>query len=280
MADGKIVLYGELAAGFNGYLIDYSLIKNTPEVYTKSEVYTKGEIDILIANSEDGYFKNSFSAGCGNAAPTVIATYFVNSEDCGVAFYRNIRIGDNNGPIIKSTDTANIAFIMPYKHSDKTERIPFYISYHDTESLFKDQSKEWSASLTYNTDAEFFVFKKPVESESFSIISKNYKTRLSENTLFFSDTVFFEGLSDGTRISGNAYIDNNLGSMQFASGFAGYGWAIMQSELVGGFTATFDELTVRKKMRIYELEVQKHSITNGSLWVSDACSGDLVEEIV
>lgn len=238
-----------------------------------------GDYDIITENG-DGNFRNSFSAGCGNASSAVVATYFVDSEDCGVAFYRNIRIGSNNGPVIKSADNANIVFVMPYKHSDITEQIPFYISYHETKSLLKDQSQEWSASLTYDTDAEFFVFKKPVESESFSIISEKYKTRLSENTLFFDDSVFIEGLTDGIRISKNTHFDNNLSSMQFASGFAGYGWAIIQSELVGGFTATFDELTVRKKMRIYELEVQKHSITNGSLWVSDACSGDLVEEIV
>lgn len=237
-----------------------------------------GDYDIITENG-DGNFRNSFSAGCGNASSAVVATYFVDSEDCGVAFYRNIRIGGNNGPVIKSADTANIVFVMPYKHSDITEQIPFYISYHETKSLFRDQSKEWSSSLNYNTDAEFFVFQKPVESESFSIISEKYKTRLSENTLFFDDSVFIEGLTDGIRISKNTHFDNNLSSMQFASGFAGYGWAIIQSELVGGFTATFDELTVRKKMRVYEQEVQKHSITNGSLWVSDACSGDLVEEI-
>lgn len=33
-------------------------------------------------------------------------------------------------------------------------------------------------------------------------------------------------------------------------------------------------------MRIYELEVQKNSATNGSMWVSDSCSGDIVEEIL
>ena len=244
---------------------------------TSIKNYT-GDYDI-ITQYGDGNFKNSFSAGCGNAASAVVATYFTSSEDCGVVFYRNIRIG-NGGPVIKSDDAANIVFVMPYMHSSDTEQIPFYISCQDTDSLFKDQSREWSASLSCDTDAEFFVFQKPVESESFSIISGKYKTRLSENTLFFDDSVFVEGLPDGIRISNNAYVDNNLGSMRFASGFAGYGWAIMQSELVGGFTATFDELTVRKKMRIYELEVQKHSITNGSLWVSDACSGDLVEEIV
>ena len=42
------------------------------------------------------------------------------------------------------------------------------------------------------------------------------------------------------------------------------------------FTPLFDSLTVRKKMRVYELEVQKNSVTNGSLWVSDSCSGDEV----
>ena len=37
-----------------------------------------------------------------------------------------------------------------------------------------------------------------------------------------------------------------------------------------------DEAVVRKKMRIYELEIQKISAVNGSLWVSDACKGDTV----
>lgn len=40
----------------------------------------------------------------------------------------------------------------------------------------------------------------------------------------------------------------------------------------------FDELTIRKKMRIYELEIQKAYATNGSLWISDSCSGDRVEK--
>ena len=32
-------------------------------------------------------------------------------------------------------------------------------------------------------------------------------------------------------------------------------------------------------MRIYEMEVQKMYTTNGSLWVSDSCSGDKVEKL-
>ena len=46
--------------------------------------------------------------------------------------------------------------------------------------------------------------------------------------------------------------------------------------MVGGITATFDEIVVRKKLRIFELEVQKTDVTSGSFWVSDSCSGDEV----
>ena len=53
----------------------------------------------------------------------------------------------------------------------------------------------------------------------------------------------------------------------------------MEDNTVGGIHATFDSLTIRKKMRVYELEVQKISVTNGSLWVSDSCSGDEVRAL-
>ena len=240
----------------------------------------------IVTQYGDGNFPNSFSAGCANSGPTVLQTYYTNANDCGFISKRNLRLGSASGPIINTGSLSDdVVFDLPYVHVlveglPQTERIPFNISYKATTSLFRDQSKEWSASLNFNTDAEFFTFNKHVESESFSIISEKYKTRLIENTLFFDDGAFIEGLTDGLRFTGNAYYVNNVSSMRFASGFAGYGWAIAQDELVGGYSATFDELTIRKKARFYELEVQKHSVTNGALWVSDSCSGDLVEEIV
>lgn len=240
----------------------------------------------IVTQYGDGNFPNSFSAGCANSGPTVLQTYYANANDCGFISKRNLRLGSASGPIINTGSLSDdVVFDLPYVHVlveglPQTERIPFNISYKATTSLFRDQSKEWSASLNFNTDAEFFTFNKHVESESFSIISEKYKTRLIENTLFFDDGAFIEGLTDGLRFTGNAYYVNNVSSMRFASGFAGYGWAIAQDELVGGYSATFDELTIRKKARFYELEVQKHSVTNGALWVSDSCSGDLVEEIV
>ena len=238
----------------------------------------------MVSQYGDGNFPNSLTAGCANAGPTVLQTYYNGVTDCGVVFHRNIRLGTSSGPSMCAGDVNNITFTLPYvrvtnSNLQQTTYLPFDIRYQASTSLFRDQSKEWSASLNFNTDAEFFTFQKPVESTSFSIISEQYKTRLIENTLFFDDAAFIEGLSDGLRFTGNAYFSNNVSSSRFATGFAGYGWAIAQDKLNGGYAATFDELTVRKKMRTYETEVRKHSITNGALWVSDACSGDLVEEI-
>jgi len=71
----------------------------------------------------------------------------------------------------------------------------------------------------------------------------------------------------------------DLSSELFSSGFAGSGWAIQKNKTTGNTTATFDELTVRKRMRVYELEVQRTSATNGALWISDSFSGYSVEKI-
>ena len=54
----------------------------------------------------------------------------------------------------------------------------------------------------------------------------------------------------------------------------------MTDSQAGGLHATFDTLTIRKQMRVYELETQSRSVTNGSLWVSDSCSGDEVRVVV
>jgi len=156
-------------------------------------------------------------------------------------------------------------------------------SFEPTTSLFADRSLSWSASLGIDLDdanAEFFSFRKPVEAEFFSIIGEQYKTKLGENVLFFDDGVFLEGIVGGIYHSGNGTFSGSISSPTFASGFAGYGWAVKPDQLYGGYEATFDSLVVRKKMRVYELEVQKISATNGSLWVSDSCSGDTVTEIV
>lgn len=257
----------------------------TTRISLQTDIYDYASAYKIISKYGDGYFRNSLEAGCSASGDTVLRTYHNSDEECGVAFYKKVRFGKaDTAPTMYGNDTNNVLCgSLPYTRVvndvQKIEQVPFSFGIIQTESLFKNQSSEWSATLMLDTEAEFFRLAKPVESEAFSISSEKYKTRLAENVLYFADSVYLEGVTDGIKHQGNAYFTGILSSQRFASGFAGYGWAVMNSQLYGGYAATFDELTVRKKMRIYELEVQKISVTNGSLWVSDACSGDIVEEV-
>ena len=260
----------------------------TSRVILASDIYNYANTFRIISRFGDGNFPNSLSAGCATSGPTVLQTYFASQSDCGVVFQKLIRLNSVNGPVISiGTSEYEAKIDLPYQHvvnnQNAVSRLPLVLSFDETTSLFRDLSKEWSATMVIGLDdanAEFFRFAKPVEAGFFSINSEQYKTKLGENVLFFDDGVFLEGIVGGIYHSGNSTFSGSLSSPTFASGFAGYGWAILNDLLFGGYEATFDSLVVRKKMRVYELEVQKISATNGSLWVSDACSGDSVTEIV
>lgn len=258
---------------------------NTSDISLQADIKNYNRTYTLISKNGDGYFPNSFKAGCGNSGGVVMETY--NSSDgTGVWFKDRIKIGDKDkGPVIFSNASqyslnGTLSYIRVDNDVQYTEKINFSLYNQNTTSLLQSLDKEWSATLHINTDAEFICFDKPIEGTVFSIASSQYKTHLKENVLFFNDGAYLEGLDDGIRYAGNAYFDGNIGSRSFASGFAGYGWSIQENKLYGGISATFDELTVRRKMRIYELEVQKQNIVNGSYWVSNSCSGDRVEEIL
>jgi hypothetical protein len=59
-----------------------------------------------------------------------------------------------------------------------------------------------------------------------------------------------------------------LRSPSFTSGFLGDGWQIDQGTSAPGTNAEFDNLTIRGRMRVYELIIQKIRATNGSVFVS------------
>lgn len=255
----------------------------TTRISLQADIYDASSAYRMISTTGDGNFPNSFSAGCGNAGSTVMQTYYGSATNMGVVFQKNIRLGSASGPSIYNDD-GNLAAGLNYLYVDESEvqhtvQIPLWVEMVGTTSLFHDLTIENSATAKIDTEAEFFLFGKPVEAESFAIASETYKTRLIENALFLNDGIWIEGITGGMSIHGDAVFSGDLGSAEFASGFAGYGWGVRESALYGGYEATFDNLTVRKKMRIYELEVQKISATNGSLWVSDACSGDIVQEV-
>jgi len=137
------------------------------------------------------------------------------------------------------------------------------------------------SSLSISTASNFIEINNPVEAKT-SLGILNSKTRLLDKELFFSDGVYLvtnEGL-DGLTHYGNSYIDGNIGSKTFSSGFAGSGWKIQKNGTTGNIIATVDELVVRKKMRVYDLEVETISASNGAFWISDSCAGDAVIEIV
>lgn len=235
----------------------------------------------LVGKFGDAYFPNSFKAGhlLGNV---LIETYKNDTEDAGVMVSRWLKFHDILGPGLFS-DGDKLEMKAPFRYVDLennvqiTENRYVDMQFIESTSLFVPLNRK-SASLFFNTNADFYVFDKPVEGKISLGIAES-KTRISDKQLFFDDSVYWQGLSDGVKYYGNAYMVNDIGSVQFSSGFAGSGWQIYKNLLTGNISATFDELTIRKKMRIYELEVQKQSVTNGSLWVSDACSGDIVEEI-
>lgn len=235
----------------------------------------------LVGKFGDAYFPNSFKAGhlLGNV---LIETYKNDTEDAGVMVSRWLKFHDILGPGLFS-DGDKLEMKAPFRYIDAennaqiTDNRYVDMQFNESTSLFVPLNRK-SASLFFTTNADFYVFDKPVEGKISLGIAES-KTRISDKQLFFDDSVYWQGLSDGVKYYGNAYMVNDIGSVQFSSGFAGSGWQIYKNLLTGNISATFDELTIRKKMRIYELEVQKQSVTNGSLWVSDACSGDIVEEI-
>lgn len=255
----------------------------TKQINLQTSVYDDdGEYE-LISKFGSAYFPASFKAGHG-LGNVLVETYKKSSEDAGLIFKRYIRFNTEDGPGFYSNgDTIFLEAPFKYNKGSGDNVTPTVevkessFGYIESSSLYAPLNRK-SSSLKFSTDADFFVFNKAIEGEN-SIGIANSKTRLLDNELFFNDSIYWLALENGVKHYGDAYFVNNIGSVVFSSGFAGSGWGIIQNLLTGNIEATFDGLTIRKKARFYELEVQKQSVTNGSLWVSDSCSGDLVEEI-
>lgn len=255
--------------------------KQTSKISLQSDIWDYSNNFRLVSKEGAGNFVNGLRAQCAVNGSSVLETFRTDVDNLGVLFPKQIRFGATDGPAIyQDTTTGGLNIQIPYVNGETeghpTEQLKFNTFFAQTTSPFRNKALDWSATLHFMTDGEFFAFDKPIEAEYFAIKSEQYHTRLIEDALFFDDGKFIEGVVDGLRYSGNGYFDGNISSPSFASGFAGYGWAIKDEITNGGFHATVDSLTVRKKMRVYELEVQKISCTNGSLWVSDFCSGDEV----
>ncbi len=234
---------------------------------------------ILISKYGAAYFPESLTLK-HNYGEVLFNTYRVDNTDEGIVVSKRIRFGTSSGAYIESKDDgiALYANILRYKDTKPVKYLHETVFvYTASQSLYQPLDR-LSNSLFISTDADFIVTSKPFEATGYIAISGSL-TRLVHNTLFFNEDSYLLSVAGGIKHYGNSYFLNNLSSEYYSSGFAGSGWAIMHSKTTGNVSATFDEITVRKKMRIYELEVQKISATNGALWVSDNCSGDSVEKL-
>lgn len=269
----------------------------TTAVALQCDFRTADGLITLITPTGKGFFRGFSATPVDSAADvakelvqgTVIATYVADNKNRGVVFRDRATFYDpQNGPSIFSEDGIILNIELPYIFNNGdvpiTEKYLWTARWAPTSSPFKDPQSSMP-SLEFNTDGQFFSFSKPVEAEFFAIKSEKHQTRLADGVLFLDNNnvdgnaLFLEATGNAIFHSGNATFNHSLSSVVFTSGMAGSGWAILEEALTGSWHATFDELTVRKSMRIYALEVQKINVTNGSWWVTDSCAGDIVEEI-
>lgn len=223
--------------------------------------------NMLITKYGGAYFPDSLRVA-HNYGAVLLSTYRVNDADEGIILHKRLRFGFADGVSLSGNRTelifgkqANQA-MMGFRESTSVYQLP----------------ESGSVSLYMDTNSDFITFDKPIESKKHLGIDGSF-TRLTDNHLYFTGEHYLMSVTDGVKHFGNAYFTDSLSSERFSSGFAGYGWAILKNMTTGNIAATFDEITIRKKMRIYELEVQKNVATNGALWVSDSCSGDTVVKI-
>lgn len=223
--------------------------------------------NMLITKYGGAYFPDSFRVA-HNYGADLLSTYRASNADEGIILHKRLRFGFADGISLSGNRTE----LIFGKQANQA-----MVGFRESTSVYQ-LPESGSISLYINTNSDFITFDKPIESRKHLGIDGSF-TRLTDKHLYFSSEHYLMSATDGVKHFGNAYFIDSLGSERFSSGFSGYGWAVLKNLTTGNIAATFDELTIRKKMRIYELEVQKNSATNGALWVSDACNGDSVEKI-
>lgn len=251
---------------------------NTQKTRLQANIATNDGEYILLTKYGGAYFPDSIQIR-HNYGETLFSSYRKDNTDEGIIIHKRLRFTDTAAAYLYGKDkgivfASNVNFIDSINGTQSIITYNTLLKYIESTSLYKDLSKK-SASLVLATEADFINTDKPFEAKGHIGIDSSF-TRLTDGALIFNNENYLLSSADGIKYFGNAYFIEDLSSERFSSGFAGSGWAIMKNKVFGHIAATFDELTVRKKMRIYELEVQKISATNGSLWISDNCKGDTV----
>ncbi|MBF0577375.1 hypothetical protein [Dysgonomonas sp. GY617] len=253
---------------------------NTNRVILKTGIFDQNSQYHLITKYGGAYFPDSLTVR-HNFGEELLSSYRIDNQDEGIIIHKRLRLGNSSNAFLsaKSNGIALTSQFRRYNASNIANDFEHStILYHNSSTSYYQPLDRLSNSTIIETDTDFFRFSKSIEAEGHIGIDNSY-TRLTKEGLFFSNEKYLLSGVDGIKHYGNSYFLDNISSEKFSSGFAGSGWAVIYSQTTGNITATFDELTIRKKMRIYELEVQKTNVTNGSLWISDNCCGDMVEKL-
>lgn len=252
--------------------------EGTVKIRLQSGLWDTDGDSMLISKYGSACFPGSLTVR-HNYGNDLLASYHKDKQDEGIVIHKRLRWGNSSGAYLYGKDDALHFASRVYRtdsENGQTSPYPYEtaFSFVPSTSLYKRQDRH-SDTFFLATDADFFGLGKPLEASGHIGIDGSF-TRLADKTLFFSAESYLLSVANGIRHYGDAYFMDGISSGFFSSGFAGSGWAILKNKATGSIQATFDEVVVRRKMRVYELEVQKNSATNGSLWVTDSCSGDTV----
>lgn len=235
--------------------------------------------NLLLTKYGAAYFPDSLVVR-HNYGNNLFSSYRIDDSDEGMIIHKKLRFGDATKCFIEAGGSgivlaSSLSFTTAELHEVNNYRTAF--GHKESTSLYRPLDRN-SACMYIRTDADFIYTEQPLEAKGHLGIDGSL-TRLADGLLFFSNENYLLAATGGIRHYGNSLFLGDISSERFSSGFAGSGWSVRQNRTTGNTAATFDELTIRKKMRIYELEVQKNSVTNGAQWVSDSCCGDKVEKI-
>lgn len=251
----------------------------TPRVRLIAPLSDKQGTRTLITPYGGAYFPDGLRAAhnfCGD----LLSTYKEENAGQGIAIHKELRFGENDAAWLQG-ESGLLRFTSQSVHdSDRGEnRIPVatWMGHAPSVSLFAPQNRD-SDTFIIRTEGDFILLDNRLEANGRVGITGSL-TRMEEGCLFLSGEHRLQSVAGGVKHYGLAMFTAGISSELFSSGLAGSGWAILRNGTSGNTVATFDEVVVRRKMRVYEMEVQRATATNGSLWISDSCSGDSVEKL-
>lgn len=233
----------------------------------------------LITPYGGAYFPDSLRVA-HDFGKDLLSTYKEENGDQGIAIHKELRFGNKDAASMQG-ESGLIRFISMSVHStdrgEKSVPVATWMGHAPSVSLFAPQNRD-SDTFIIRTEGDFVLFDNRLEANA-SVGIAGGVTRIEEGCLFLTDKHRLQSVAGGVKHYGLALFTEGISSELFSSGLAGSGWAILRNVTTGNTVATFDEVVVRRKMRVYEMEVQRAAATNGSLWISDSCSGDSVEKL-